>query len=57
MDILTYTRNEGELGKELLKAATDDERNVISYSELSDKVAHELIEKYNLKKKAKICGI
>lgn len=51
VDVLTYSRNEGELGKELLKAATDDERNVISYSELSDKVAQELIEKYNLQKK------
>ena len=51
VDVLAYTRNEGELGKELLKAATDDERNVITYAELSDKVAHELIEKYNLKKK------
>jgi len=51
VDVLTYTRNEGELGKELLKAATDDERNVISYSELSDKVAQELIEKYNLQKR------
>ena len=51
VDILTYSRNEGELGKELLKAATDDERNVITYAELSDKVAHMLIEKYDLKKK------
>ena len=50
-DVLTYSRNEGELGKELIETATNDERNVISYAELSNSVANKLIEKYNLKKK------
>lgn len=51
VDVLTYTRNEGELGKELIKTATEDERDVMTYAELSDNVSNKLIEKYNLKKK------
>ncbi len=50
-DVLTYSRNEGELGKELIKTATEDERDIMTYAELSDNVSNKLIKYYNLKKK------
>jgi hypothetical protein len=52
--ILASSRNEGELGQTLIKEATEDENEIISYKELNEQVANYIIEKYNLKKKAMI---